>query len=215
MTCKTTRQTTHGGAPSKDHLPFAATMIAAVAMLAACAASAQDAPPSSGALEDIYILHSIREPQEPTADWCSPERTGFDPAPADAERFFSFWSVETRAEDGQVVDAARARVAELRGCFGPTDEPARQNFYAEIELGEIFVRGRGECLAMMVNFPEAGLFPVRCQLALSDAPAPYVGGLLTTNTMTSMAPMGAATEPPGTTQASCATIRLWKARSSP
>ena len=27
-------------------------------------------------------------------------------------------------------------------------------------------RGSGECLALMIDFPEPGLFPVRCQLVL-------------------------------------------------
>ncbi len=115
-------------------------------------------------------------------------------------------------EDGRLVDAKHARVAELRGCFGPTSERARQNFYAEIQLGAISFRGNGECLALAIDFPEPGLFPVRCQLVLSGLPAPYVGGLLTTNTMTSKAAFGGDTEPPGYTQASIATIRLWKAR---
>jgi hypothetical protein len=66
----------------------------------------------------------------------------------------------------------------------------------------------------MIDFPETGLFPVRCQLILSGLPAPFVGGLLTTNTMTSAASFGGETEPLGYTQASIATIRLWKARSS-
>ena len=104
------------------------------------------------------------------------------------------------------------RAAELRACFGATSEPARQNFYAEIKLGSISFRGNGECRAVKVDFPEAGLFPVRCQLVLSGLPAPYVGGLLTTNTMTSKAAFGGDTDPPGYTQASIATIRLWKSK---
>ncbi len=62
----------------------------------------------------------------------------------------------------------------------------------------------------MLDFPESRLFPVRCQLLLSGLPSPYVGGLLTTNTMTSAAAFGGDTEPPGYTQASIATIRLWR-----
>jgi hypothetical protein len=62
----------------------------------------------------------------------------------------------------------------------------------------------------MTDFPKSGLFPVRCQLILSDLPAPFVGGLLTTNTMTSGARFGGDTEPSGYTQASIATIRLWR-----
>ncbi len=164
------------------------------------------------ALEEITILRSIREQHKPTDGWCASARTGFEPFPADAERLFSFWSLQLRAEDGRVVQTKAARVAELRGCFGATSERPRQNFYAEISLGSLSFRGNGECLALRVDFPEAGLFPVRCQLVLSGLPAPYVGGLLTTNTLTSRAAFGGDTDPAGYTQASIATIRLWKSR---
>jgi len=165
---------------------------------------------TADALEDIYVLRSIREPREPGLDGCPAAKTGFDPFPTDAERFFSFWSVSSEA--GKVVDAKAGRVAQLRGCFGPTSEPARQNFYAEVALGSISFHGHGECQALRVDFPEPGLFPVRCQLVLSGLAAPYVGGLLTTNTLTSKAAFGADTDPSGYTQASIATIRLWRAR---
>lgn len=183
-------------------------LIAAVALVGAVIA-----PPASAAdLEDIYILRSIREPQAPAADWCARSRTGFEPMPMDAERLFSFWSVRSRLEDGMVVDAKAMRVAELRGCFGPTDDRTRQNFYAEIRLDSRAFHGTGECRALMIDFPETGLFPVRCHLVLGGLPAPFVGGLLTTNTMTTQAPFGGESEPPGYTQASLATLRLWRAR---
>ncbi len=193
-------------------LSVAASSVAAAVVLTVLSvfdagASAQDA-----AREDIYILRSIREQRAPEPGWCARSRTGFEPFAEDSERFFSFWSVGTRAEDGRVVDAKQARVAELRGCFGATSEPARQNFYAEVQLGAISFRGKGECLALAIDVPEAGLFPVRCQLVLAGLPAPYVGGLLTTNTMTSKERYGGDTDPSGYTQASIATIRLWKAR---
>ena len=124
---------------------------------------------------------------------------------------FSFWSLRLQA-DGKVTETKHKRVAELRACFGATGEPARQNFYAEIKMGSMSFHGNGECLALKIDFPEAGLFPVRCQLVLSGLPAPYVGGLLTTNTMTSRAAFGGETDPPGYTQASIATIRLWKSK---
>lgn len=177
---------------------FIAGMLAAGAALPAAAS------------EDIYILRSIREAQEPTADWCAASKTGFEPFATDPERFFSFWSVRTDAATGKIADAKVSRVAELRGCFGATAERARQNFYAEIKLGSLSFKGAGECLALNTNFPEAGLFPVRCQLVLSGLPKPYVGGVLTTNTITSKAAFGGDSDPAGYTQASIATVRLWK-----
>ena len=190
----------------------AAAIIAVCTTLSGCAARATRGSPPDSDLEAIYVLRSIREQPAPASDGCAASRTGFEPFPADAERFFSFWSVRSRAEDGRVVDAKQARVAELRGCFGPTEDRARQRFYAEVELGAISFRGIGECLALGIDVPEAGLFPVRCQLVLSGLPAPFVGWLLTTNTITSNAPFGGDTDPSGYTQASMATIRLWKAR---
>jgi hypothetical protein len=188
----------------------AAALIAALSLLPACTTSSGDRDAESAASEVIYILRSIREAKAPDVDWCAPSRTGFEPFATDAERFFSFWSVRSQPEDGRIVDAKRERVAELRACFGATPERARQNFYAEIELGGMSFHGSGECLALMVDFPEPGLFPVRCQLTLGALPAPFVGGLLTTNTITSSARFGGETRPPGYTQASIATIRLWK-----
>ena len=192
----------------------AASLVAVFTQLSACKTSPGHRSAANPASELIYVLRSIREEKAPEVDWCAPSRTGFEPFATDAERFFSFWSVRSQSQDGRIVDAKQTRVAELRGCFGATTEAARQNFYAEIEIAGMSFRGRGECLALMTDFPEQGLFPVRCQLILSGLPAPFVGGLLTTNTVTSGARFGGETQPPGYTQASIATIRLWKRNSA-
>jgi hypothetical protein len=191
--------------------PVLAAVVGVVATLSPAAIHSIDAAPDLPSQEEIYILRSIREPQEATTGWCARSRTGFEPIPADAERFFSFWSVQTEP-DGKVTETKRARVATLRACFGATSEPPRQNFYAEIKVGALSFIGSGECLALKIDFPEPGLFPVRCQLVLSGLPAPYIGGLLTTNTITSKAAFGGDTDPSGYTQASIATIRLWKSK---
>jgi sugar lactone lactonase YvrE len=163
-------------------------------------------------LEDIYILRSIREQWTPVTDGCASSKTGFEQFSTDAERSFSFWSVSARTDTGRLIDSKHTRVAELHACFGPTQDRARQNFYAEIQLGAISFRGIGECLALAIDFPQTGLFPVRCHLILSGLPPPFVGGLLTTNTISSGARFGGDTEPPGYTQASIATIRLWRSQ---
>jgi len=188
----------------------AVSIVAVLTQLSSCKTAPANRDAARPVSEIIYVLRSIREAKAPEVDWCESSRTGFEPFAIDAERSFSFWSVRSQPEDGHLVDAKQKRVAELRACFGATPERARQNFYAEIELGGMSFRGSGECLALMTDFPEPGLYPVRCQLTLSGLPAPFVGGLLTTNTMTSAARFGGETQPAGYTQASIATIRLWK-----
>lgn len=53
-----------------------------------------------------------------------------------------------------------------------TIEPG--NFHAEMRMGSKVFRGRGECQALLVNFPEEALIPVRCQIVLSDLSAPNI-----------------------------------------
>src|SRR5688500_5287924 len=60
---------------------------------------------SSNAREDIFVLRSVREPQPSNTGWCTQERTGFAPLPADADRKFSFWAVQTQPSDGRIVNA--------------------------------------------------------------------------------------------------------------
>lgn len=168
--------------------------------------------PRSARQEQVYILRSIREQVQAAPGWCTAARAGFQPFPEGADRSFSFWSVRTEPADGRVVEARDTRVAELRGCFGATSERVRQNFYAEISIGSLSFHGVGACVALAINFPEPGLFPVHCHLVLGGLPPPYVGGVLTTNTLTSNAAFGGDTDPPGYTQASIATIRLWRSR---
>lgn len=178
---------------------------------AAGCATGRPVPGATTDVEEIHVFRSIRELAASDPSACTADRVGFAPFPRDADRLFSFWGVRTDAR-GTVLDAHDAPVASLRGCFGPTEDPARQNFEARITIGDLEMTGRGECLALQIDAPEKGLYPVRCHLLLADLPPPYVGGLLTTNTVTSPAAFGGESDPPGYTQASIATIRLWKAR---
>jgi hypothetical protein len=186
-------------------------LVGALPALTGCAAR-HPAISAADSRESIYVLRSIREPVAGASRDCLAATTGFEPYASDAAREFSFWSLRSDPADGRVTDARAAQVARLHGCFGPTEDRTRQNFFAEIELGSLSLRGRGECVAVLIDFPEPGLFSVRCQLILDGLPAPFTGGLLTTNTITSSARFGGDTEPSGYTQASIATIRLWRAR---
>lgn len=118
-------------AMTRWELVAGAALATVAGALGTCVTSASHSAPALESLEEIYVLRSIRERQQPVSNWCASGKTGFEPFASDAERSFSFWSLSSVG--GKVVDAKAARVAELRGCFGPTPERPRQNFYAEIK----------------------------------------------------------------------------------
>jgi len=119
-----------------------------------------------------------------------------------------------RAADGptRATDANIKPIGSGHGCFGRTADPAIINFYLDLHLGNTALRGIGDCRQAKSDFPERGLIAWRCFLNLSDPLGRYVGGQLTTNTIKSLKDVGLETDPPGYTQASIATIRLWKKR---
>jgi hypothetical protein len=183
--------------------------MACITALGGCVAKG-GAASSDVSREDIYVLRSIREPHATDGAWCDAGRTGFAPMPTDAERYFSFWSIDAQPDSGRITDTSSRRVAELHACFGATTDRTRQNFHAEVRHGGTSFQGRGECVMLLADVPEPGMYAVRCHLVLSGLSAPYRAGLLTTSTLTSRAPFGGDTDPPGYTQASIATIRLWR-----
>jgi len=103
-------------------------------------------------------------------------------------------------------------IGSIHLCTGPiANNPTTLDFYGEIVLGSAAFKGLGEC-HLKPDFPEKGLTISRCFLDLSGLPVEYVGGRLTTNTLNSPTKLIGETEPPGYTQSSIATIRLWKKR---
>jgi hypothetical protein len=192
---------------------LAATLLAS---LLGCASTrpAPDSSPSASGLEEIYILRSLREERTPKSTWCTSERAGFAPFKTEflLDDRFTFWSVQVRAEDGRVANTRAAKAGDLRTCFGLTTDPKVVNFYAEGHLGELPVAGNGDCLFVRPDFPEKGIATLRCYLNLRGLPTAYVGGLLTTSSLTSANVIGGETDPAGYTQTSIATIRLWRSR---
>lgn len=181
--------------------------------LAGCATpQATGSLDSSNTREEIFVLRSIREAQPASGDWCTQERTGFAPLPTDADRRFTFWSVQTHPGDGRVVNAKANRTSEVRVCFGPTPDRTVSNFYGEGTIGGMPYVGNGDCRLVAADTPEKGLVLLRCVLTLRGLPPPYVGGMLVTSTIGSKAALGEVTDPPGYTQSSIATVRLWKAK---
>src|SRR5262245_37716705 len=57
---------------------------------------------STSAMEDIYVVRSVREERNiPDPFFCTPERVGFTPFAATFDRF-SFWSIIVRPADSLV-----------------------------------------------------------------------------------------------------------------
>ena len=180
----------------------------ALAMLSSPMAA--QSPRPDAAVEDIVILRSLRLSRITPTDFCAPSRTGF--SQARSEDRYDFRAVATDAASGKVTNASGARVGTLHACFSPTSDPLIVSFYAEGEVGGIPLVGRGQCRTTKRDFPETGISLLTCQLDLTGLPSAYVGGQLTTNTLASRTLLGAETDPPGYTQPSIATIRLWKKR---
>lgn len=170
----------------------------------------RSSPSSEGHVEDIYVARSIRESQVTPTEFCAQARIGF--GSAIYEDRYTLRSTATRASDGLMIDNSANTIGRLRACFGSTVDPSTLNFYAEGALGAVTFTGSGECLTVKQDYPEPGLVVARCFLELRDLPNGYVGGQLTTNTMRSRRLVGVTTDPPGYTQLSIATVRLWKRR---
>jgi hypothetical protein len=163
-------------------------------------------------VEEIFVARSLRESRinSPT-EYCAPSKTRVrEPTVEDQ---YGFQSIVTDTSNGRVIDANVSKVGSIHACFGRTYNPLLFDFYGEISLGSMTFKGYGECLNIKSDFPEKGLVMSRCFLDLYDLPDGYVAGQLTANTINSPGrPIGLITEPPGYTQSSIATIRLWKKR---
>jgi hypothetical protein len=191
-------------------------IFAAFAPLSTCLASEESThtpgkAPGSG-VEEIYIARSLRESRDKPSEFCSRSKTGI--GAATSEDRFTLRSIAIRASDGKMTDNDVRTIGRIRACFGPTSSPMSQNFYAQGSLGAVIFTGKGECLVNQTDYPEAGITGVRCFLHLSGLPPEYVGGELTTNTIGSRKVLGGESDPPGYTQPSIATIRLWKRRAA-
>jgi hypothetical protein len=187
---------------------FSAGGISARAEQQPAATSAATA--SSNSVEDIYILRSVREKRDQPTEACATARSKLaEPA---WEDHYTFRSVATRSSDGRVLDANVAPVGTIRACFGRTADPAVFELYGDLEIHGIAGKAFGKCHSGRSDFPEQGLKLFACQFALFDLPPAYLGGQLTTNSISSLQLFGTQSDPPGYAQVSIATIRLWKKR---
>jgi hypothetical protein len=185
------------------------TLTALMLAMLSSSVAAQN-PRADVSVEDIVILRSVLLARITPTEFCAPFRTGFPEATA--EDRYEFKTVATDAASGHVTNVSSVRAGTLHACFSPTPDALIQSFYAEGEVGGVVLTGRGQCRTTKRDFPEAGISVRTCQLDLTGLPTAYVGGQLTTNTLASRTIIGADTDPPGYTQLSIATVRLWKKR---
>lgn len=164
---------------------------------------------ATSSVEEIYVLRSLREERSAPDAFCDAAKIGFT---AKVQDKYSFRAVATRPSDGRIVDAKSHEAGTILTCFDGAPGVADANFYAEGTIAGVQATGKGKCTAIAPNLPEAGITSVRCFLVLSNLPAPYVSGVLTTNTVASRKPLGDESDPPGYVQPSIATIRLWRNR---
>jgi hypothetical protein len=163
---------------------------------------------SAAGIEDIYVLRSLREERSAPGDFCAQSKIGFA---ATREDRYVFKAVVSRPSDGKVVDAISHQAGTLHGC---SDSAVPEvNFYAEGVLAGVVATGKGKCTAVASDYPEPGISSLRCFLVLTNLSPPFIGGVLTTNTIVSRQSIGPDSNPPGYVQPSIATIRLWRKRS--
>lgn len=164
-----------------------------------------NAPVGAQPVEEIFLARSLRLSRGAPTDFCAVARTGFK---ADYEDRYEFSAPVVTS--GRITDPMGLKIGSGRGCLDSVNNPAAANFYLSLQLGNIALSGRGDCRLSKTDFPEKGLTAYHCYVELSDPSGRYVGGLLTTNNITSRNAVGAVSDPPGYTQPSIATIRLWK-----
>ena len=163
----------------------------------------------SAQVEEIYLARSLRESRIKPTDFCVRAGADFNPLSEDVH---SFRSVAIDSASGRITNVNVQQVGDLRSCNGKTAEPGVTGFYGEGKLAGVSFKGIGECRQLYSNFPEQGLSMLRCYLKFSGLSDEYAGGVLATSTMNSKNTLGLESDPPGYTQPSIATIRLWRKR---
>jgi len=166
---------------------------------------------ADGDVEDVVVARSLRIARNTGANitaGCAASITGFT---ATLEDIFEMYSVKL-SNHGIVKNDRRRRTGDLHVCLGPTAEPTVLNFWTDGTLTGVAFHAIGTCTEKLTNYPEVGLRTFNCYQDLTNLSGGYIGGTLTTNTISSLQLFGEESNPPGYTQASIATVRLWKPR---
>ena len=207
------------------HLPV--LTIAASAILLACTTpgvegseslseqrQAIEVPPD---VEDVVVFRSVRVSRVlPPAQNGVCAAAGLLGKTGAADQHFELWSVKTRNNTAMVVDNQKLLVGTMEACTAASATAGVLDFYGTGHLDAsgndpaIDYAGSGTCRSQGANSPVTGITRFVCMLNLTSASAPYVGGQLASNTISSLNINGDETNPPGYVQSSIAVVRLWK-----
>lgn len=162
--------------------------------------------------EEIFVFRTSRtEGIRGTTPFCIPAT--FESA---REDFYTLASLELDTMTGRIVNTHVRSVGGFRACFtgfSPAADGQGQTLqmFAKGETAGMPWTGKGGCAAVSAQPPVRTLLALNCQLALSDLPDRYTGGLLISSTV---APVLGANAPPdahvpGYLSTSVVTMRLW------
>lgn len=177
---------------------------------------------ANAGVESIFVVRSIRtvryggpSGQAPLpTDFCNSGR-GFDNLGSDDH--YTFSSIEIDANSGLMRDGEKKTVGWVRACFSTIttapDGSKSLKMWGLGELAGVQVEGPGAC--DVLSAVEPSVTPARCWFEMKALPntGGFARALLTTNTVFSKNVFGNVSDPPGYTQSSIATVRLWRHRS--
>src|SRR4029453_16922101 len=90
-------------------------MVSTTVLYCACTVSA-GAVDAGGAIEDIYVVRSLRLSRVNATSFSADSRKGFSEITTEDQ--YNFQSVRTKTSDGTVSDANVETVGTLQACFG-------------------------------------------------------------------------------------------------
>jgi hypothetical protein len=146
--------------------------------------------------EEVVIFRSLVDPDVPAPEyaWCvanapSPLTLTTIILPAGA----SFWSLQTRASDGSIVEDTIRQVGTGQVCgyvdlLGGLDPGASNPYYFEGTVGGLELAAGGECILSTNNVPADNHFLQTCILSIPDGEQGLLGGLITMNSMNPIGP---------------------------
>jgi len=164
--------------------------------------------PGKPDIEDVYVARSTFTSENlPVTSFCDPANFPAD-YPVARERYYGYWSTETRRSDGMVVKIDAEPLGQHHGCYSTNKDNKIYSYMTGTFVGIPFT-ARGYCVFNPERAPEppasaAGTLPYMCNYGISDLPEGYIGGQSTWNGMT--------TDFHDYLTTTIGTVRLWKKR---